>query len=64
MIFSKHAFQAGKKMGIKKERMKKAVKSSAIIFIGPSIEILSGMLSLWITVGVPMVRKRLSLSCP
>lgn len=60
-IFAKHAYQAGKKMGITQEQMKKAVKSSAITSIGPSIVILSGMLSLLITVGAPMAWMRLSL---
>ncbi len=61
VIFAKHAYHAGKKMGITEEQMKKAVKSSAITSIGPSIVILSGMLSLLITVGAPMAWMRLSL---
>lgn len=48
-------------MGITETQMKKAIKSSAITSIGPSIVILSGMLSLLITVGAPMAWMRLSL---
>lgn len=61
VIFAKSAHSAGKKMGITDEQMKKAIKSSAITSIGPSIVILSGMLSLLITVGAPMAWMRLSL---
>ncbi|MDO4720904.1 MAG: DUF5058 family protein [Peptostreptococcaceae bacterium] len=61
VIFAKSAYQAGKTMGITETQMKKAIKSSAITSIGPSIVILSGMLSLLITVGAPMAWMRLSL---
>lgn len=61
VIFAKNAWSAGKKMGISEKQMKKAVKSSAITSIGPSIVILSGMLSLLISVGGPMAWMRLSL---
>lgn len=61
VIFAKKAFSAGKKIGLTDKQMKGAVKSSAITSIGPSIVILSGMLSLLITVGGPMAWMRLSL---
>ena len=61
VIFAKNAWAAGKKMGITEKQMKKAMKSSAITSIGPSIVILSGMLSLLISVGGPMAWMRLSL---
>lgn len=61
VVFGKSAIAAGKKMGISDSRIKKAMKSSAITSIGPSIVILSGMLSLLITVGAPMAWMRLSL---
>lgn len=61
LIFAKGAYSAGKKMGITDKQMKSAIKSSAITSIGPSIVILSGMLSLLISVGGPMAWMRLSL---
>ncbi len=61
LIFAKHAYHAGLKMGIEREQFKRAVKSASITSIGPSIVILSGMLSLLITVGGPMAWMRLSL---
>lgn len=61
VILWRKAMKAGKKMGITDEQMKKAMKSSAITSIGPSVVILSGMLSLLITVGAPMAWMRLSL---
>jgi len=61
VIFLKNAYGAGKKVGLTEQQMKGAIKSSAITSIGPSIVILSGMLSLLITVGGPMAWMRLSL---
>lgn len=61
ILFAKGAWQAGKKMGITDKQMKGAIKSSAITSIGPSIVILSGMLTLLISVGGPMAWMRLSL---
>ena len=61
VILWRKAMKAGKKMGITDEQMKKAMKSSAITSIGPSVVVLSGMLSLLITVGAPMACMRLSL---
>ena len=61
LIFAKKSYSAGKKIGLTEKQMKNAIKSSAITSIGPSIVILSGMLSLLITVGGPMAWMRLSL---
>jgi hypothetical protein len=61
VLFARKAYQAGPKVGLSKERMNKAIKSSAITSIGPSIVILSGMLSLLITVGGPIGWMRLSM---
>lgn len=47
-------------MGLTEQQMKGAIKSSAITSIGPSIVILSGMLSLLVSVGAPMAWMRLS----
>lgn len=49
------------RVGLTEKQMKRAMKSSAITSNGPSIVILSGMLSLVITVGGPMAWMRLSL---
>ncbi len=59
-IFVKKAFEAGPKVGLTKEQMQKAVKSSALTSVGPSVVILSGILSLLISVGGPMAWMRLS----
>lgn len=61
VVFARYAYKAGEKVGLTKPQMKGAIKSSAITSIGPSIVILSGMLSLLITVGGPMAWMRLSL---
>ena len=57
LIFAKKSYSAGKKIGLTEKQMKNAIKSSAITSIGPSIV----MLSLLITVGGPMAWMRLSL---
>ncbi|MDO4976112.1 MAG: DUF5058 family protein [Eubacteriales bacterium] len=61
LLFAIKAYGAGKKVGLTEKQMKKAMKSSAITSIGPSIVILSGMLSLLITVGAPVAWMRLSM---
>lgn len=61
VIFLKRAYSAGEKVGLTEKQMKKAMKSSAITSIGPSVVILSGMLSLLITVGGPIAWMRLSM---
>lgn len=61
VLFGTRAYKAGGKIGLTKEQMNKAIKSSAITSIGPSIVILSGMLSLLITVGGPIAWMRLSM---
>lgn len=60
VLFLKNARKAAKEIGIPEEKIGKAVKSAAITSIGPSIVILSGMLSLLVTVGGPMGWMRLS----
>ena len=61
VLFATKAYKSGEKVGLTKEQMNKAIKSSAITSIGPSIVILSGMLSLLITVGGPVAWMRLSM---
>ena len=60
LIFIKKAMDAAPKVGLSKEEVNKAVKSAALTSIGPSIVVLSGMLSLLVTVGGPMGWMRLS----
>ena len=60
LIFIKKAMDAAPQVGLTKEEVNKAVKSSALTSIGPSIVVLSGMLSLLVTVGGPMAWMRLS----
>ena len=60
LIFIKKAMDAAPKVGLTKEEVNKAVKSAALTSIGPSIVVLSGMLSLLVTVGGPMAWMRLS----
>ena len=61
VLFARGAYNAGEKVGLSKTQMKKAMKSSAFTSIGPSIVVLSGMLSLLVTVGGPMGWMRLSM---
>ena len=61
IFFARGAYSAGKKVGLADEMMKKAMKSSAVTSIGPSIVVLSGMLSLLVTVGGPVGWMRLSM---
>lgn len=59
-IFGKNAYKAGKKIGLSEEQMRRAMRSSMIASVGPSLVILSGLLSLMVTVGGPMAWMRLS----
>lgn len=59
-IFAKKSYSAGKELGITDHQMKSAMKSSFITSIGPSFVILTGLISLLVTVGAPMAWMRLS----
>ena len=61
LIFIKKAINAAPEVGVTKEQVNKALKSSALTAIGPSIVVLSGMLSLLVSVGGPMGWMRLSV---
>ncbi|MBQ0065364.1 MAG: DUF5058 family protein [Firmicutes bacterium] len=61
VLFAMKAYKAGDKVGLTKDQLNKAIKSSAITSIGPSVVILSGMLSLLVTVGGPVAWMRLSM---
>ena len=54
VFFMKKAKDAAKKLDVPEEKIKQATKSAAITSIGPSVVILSGMLSLLVTVGGPV----------
>ncbi len=60
IIFAKKSYTTGKKIGLEETQMRSAIKSSFITSIGPSIVILTGLLSLLVTVGGPMAWMRLS----
>jgi hypothetical protein len=61
IIFFRQAYAAGPEVGLTRQQMRVGVRSAAITSIGPSIVILSGMLSLLVSVGGPMAWMRLSL---
>ncbi len=61
VLFSRGALKAGKEIGLTQTQMNKAMRGSAITSIGPSIVVLSGMLSLLVTVGGPIGWMRLSM---
>ncbi len=60
IIFAKKSYYTGKEIGLTETQMKSAMKSSFITSLGPSIVILTGLLSLLVTVGGPMAWMRLS----
>ena len=49
VLFARGAYKSGKKLGLNDKQMKKAMKSSAVTSIGPSIVVLSAMLSLLVS---------------
>src|SRR5690554_5278722 len=59
-IFAKKSYNTGKAIGLSDTQMKSALKGSMITSIGPSLVILTGLLSLLVTVGGPMAWMRLS----
>lgn len=60
VLFAKKSYTTGKEIGLTENQMKSAMKSSFITSIGPSVVILTGLLSLLVTVGGPMAWMRLS----
>lgn len=59
-IFMKRAWATGPKMGVTEAQMKEAAKSSFVASIGPSIVIVTGMVSLLASVGGPLAWMRLA----
>lgn len=60
MIFTKKAIKDGQRMGVTKEQMKIAAKSSAVAAIGPSLVIVIGMVALLSSMGGPVAWMRLA----
>ncbi len=61
VLFLIKARKAATNLDIPEEDVKKAIRSAAITSIGPSIVVLSGMLSLLVSVGAPVGWMRLSM---
>lgn len=59
-IFATKSYRTGLEIGLSKEQMHGAIKSSVITAIGPSIVILSAMIALLVAVGGPVSWMRLS----
>lgn len=59
-LFARKSYSTGLKIGMKKEQLNVAIRSSFIASLGPSVVILSGLLALLVTVGGPMAWMRLS----
>lgn len=60
VLFFRKSVKAAKEVGISKEQVNTAIKSSAISSIGPSIVILVTMISLIVSMGAPVSWMRLS----
>ena len=60
VLFFRKSVKAADEMGITKEQVNIAIKSSAISSIGPSIVILVTMISLIVSMGAPISWMRLS----
>ncbi len=58
--FTKRAIIDGQKIGVTKEQMKTAAKSSAVAAIGPSLVIVIGMVALLSSMGGPVAWMRLA----
>lgn len=60
VLFFRKSLTAAKEVGITKEQVDRAIKSSAISSIGPSVVILVTMISLIVSMGAPISWMRLS----
>lgn len=61
IVFARNAYKAGPKVGLTEAQMKQGMKSAAITSIGPSIVVVSGMLSLLVALGGPIAWMRLAM---
>ena len=60
-LIIKKSIQAGKDMGIPKERMNRGIKTAAIASIGPALGVVGSLLALLVTMGSPISALRLSV---
>lgn len=60
-LIIKKSIQAGKDMGIPKERMNREIKTAAIASIGPALGVVGSLLALLVTMGSPISALRLSV---
>lgn len=60
VLFAKKAYRAGLEIGMTKEQLNSAIRSSAFASFGPSLVILSGMLALIVIAGGPIGWMRLA----
>ena len=59
-LLLRRSLRDGRRMGVKNEQIKSAVIASASASIGPSVSILTGMVSLMVMMGAPIAWMRLS----
>lgn len=59
-LFARKSYSTGLEIGLTKDQMNGAIKSSVITAIGPSLVVLSAMIALLVAVGGPMSWMRLS----
>lgn len=59
-LFARKSYTEGLELGLTREQMNDAIKSSAITALGPSFVVLSSMIALLVSVGGPMAWMRLS----
>ncbi|MDL2272905.1 DUF5058 family protein, partial [Desulfovibrio sp. OttesenSCG-928-I05] len=59
-IFARKSYSTGLEMGLSKEQMNGAIKSSVITALGPSLVVLSAMIALLVSLGGPISWMRLS----
>ena len=60
VLFARKAYKTGLEIGMTKQQLMAAIRSSAVSSIGPSLAILSGLLALLGLAGGPMSWMRLS----
>ena len=59
-LLLRRSLRDGRRMGVRNEQIKSAVIASASASIGPSVSILTGMVSLMVMMGAPIAWMRLS----
>lgn len=59
-IFARKSYATGLEVGLSRDQMRSAIKSSVITAVGPSIVVLSAMIALLVSLGGPISWMRLS----